>query len=159
MATKSVRRSISMTPEMRDLLAQIAAKYGREVSENDIIRDAIRHYLDQQADVVGSRRHFQRSLQARLDRLESTLTFQMLMLTFLMATVLGMRATKPSMRRWRLHGATAMRCSSRSSCARQQGIHEQTDHHPGLGVQGHKRRTRHGATGLESHPQVLAIQG
>jgi len=89
MATKTVRRSISMTPEMRDLLAQIAAKHGREVSENDIIRDAIRHYLDQQADVVGSRRHFQRSLQARLDRLENTLTFQMLMLTFLLATVLG----------------------------------------------------------------------
>lgn len=89
MATKSVRRSISMTPEMRDLLAQIAAKRGREVSENDIIRDAIRQYLDQQADVVGSRRHFQRSLQARLDRLENTLTFQMLMLTYLLATVLG----------------------------------------------------------------------
>ena len=89
MATKTVRRSISMTPEMRDLLAQIAAKHGRDVTENDLIRDAIRHYLDQQSDVVGSRRHFQRSLQARLDRLESTLTFQMLMLTFLMATVLG----------------------------------------------------------------------
>jgi len=87
--TKSVRRSISMTPEMRDLLAQIAAKHGRDVKENDLIRDAIRHYLDNQADVVGSRRHFQRSLQARLDRLESTLTFQMLMLTFLLATVLG----------------------------------------------------------------------
>jgi predicted DNA-binding protein len=89
MATKTVRRSISMTPEMRDLLAQITAKHGRDVTENDIIRDAIRHYLDQQADVVGSRRHFQRSLQARLDRLESTLTFQMLMLTYLIATVLG----------------------------------------------------------------------
>lgn len=89
MATRTVRRSISMTPEMRDLLAQMAAKHGREVTENDLIRDAIRHYLDQQADVVGSRRHFQRSLQARLDRLESTLTFQMLTLTFLLATVLG----------------------------------------------------------------------
>jgi uncharacterized coiled-coil protein SlyX len=89
MATKTFRRSISMTPEMRELLAQITAKRGRDVTENDIIRDAIRHYLDQQADVVGSRRHFQRSLQARLDRLESTLTFQMLILTFLMATVLG----------------------------------------------------------------------
>ena len=89
MATKTVRRSISMTPEMRELLAQITAKHGRDVTENDIIRDAIRHYLDQQADVVGSRRHFQRSLQARLDRLESTLTFQMLILTYLMATVLG----------------------------------------------------------------------
>ena len=89
MATKTFRRSISMTPEMRQLLAQITAKHGRDVTENDIIRDAIRHYLDQQADVVGSRRHFQRSLQVRLDRLESTLTFQMLILTYLMTTVLG----------------------------------------------------------------------
>ena len=89
MATKTFRRSISMTPEMRKLLAQITAKHGRDVTENDIIRDAIRHYLDHQADVVGSRRHFQRSLQVRLDRLESTLTFQMLILTYLMTTVLG----------------------------------------------------------------------
>lgn len=89
MGIKTARRSISMTPEMRDLLAQIAAKQGREVSENDLIREAIRQYLDEQANVVGSRRHFQRSLQARLDRLESTLTFQMLMLTFLLSTVLG----------------------------------------------------------------------
>jgi len=89
MATKTVRRSISMTPEMRDLLAQIVAKRGREVKENDLIREAIRQYLDEQADVVGSRRHFQKSLQARLDRLENTLTFQMNVLTYLLATVLG----------------------------------------------------------------------
>ncbi|MDX2138477.1 MAG: hypothetical protein SF123_10315, partial [Chloroflexota bacterium] len=89
MANKSVRRTISMTPEMRDLLAQIAAKHGREVRETDLIRDAIRHYLDNQADVVGSRRHFQRALQTRFDRLEHTLTFQMLMLTFLLSMVLG----------------------------------------------------------------------
>jgi Arc/MetJ-type ribon-helix-helix transcriptional regulator len=89
MATKSVRRSISMTPEMRDLLAQIVAKRGREFNENDFIRDAIRQYLDEQADVVGSRRHFQKSLQARLDRMESTLIFQMHVLTYLLAAVLG----------------------------------------------------------------------
>ncbi len=89
MATKTVRRSISMTPEMRDLLAQIVAKRGREITENDLIRDAIRQYLDEQSDVVGSRRHFQKSLQARLDRLETTLTFQIHILTYLLATVLG----------------------------------------------------------------------
>jgi Arc/MetJ-type ribon-helix-helix transcriptional regulator len=89
MATKTVRRSISMTPEMRDLLAQIVAKRGREVKENDVIRDAIRQYLDEQADMVGSRRHFQKSLQARLDQMESTLVFQMQVLTYLLAAVLG----------------------------------------------------------------------
>jgi len=89
MATKTVRRSINITPEMRDLLAQIVAKRGREFTENDLIRDAIRQYLDEQADIVGSRRHFQKSLQTRIDRLESTLTFQMNVLTFLLTTVLG----------------------------------------------------------------------
>jgi metal-responsive CopG/Arc/MetJ family transcriptional regulator len=89
MATKTVRRSISMTPEMRDLLAQIVAKRGRDVKENDLIREAIRQYLDEQSDVVGSRRHFQKTLQARLDRLETTLTFQMQVLIYLLAAVLG----------------------------------------------------------------------
>jgi uncharacterized coiled-coil protein SlyX len=89
MTTKTVRRSISMTPEMRDLLAQIAAKHGREVKEVDLIRDAIRQYLDEQSDVVGSRRHFQKSLQMRLDKLETTLTFQMHVLIYLLSTVLG----------------------------------------------------------------------
>jgi uncharacterized protein YigE (DUF2233 family) len=36
--------------------------------EAHLIRDAIRQYLDAQADGVGSRRHFQRSFQARIDR-------------------------------------------------------------------------------------------
>ena len=77
MSNKTVRRSINITPEMRDLLAQIAAKQARDVTESDLIRDAIRQYLDQQADLVGSRRHFQRSLQERLDALEGTLTLHL----------------------------------------------------------------------------------
>ncbi|MBK8139458.1 MAG: hypothetical protein IPK52_27205 [Chloroflexi bacterium] len=77
MSNKTVRRSISITPEMRDMLAQIAAKQARDVTESDLIRDAIRQYLDQQADLVGSRRHFQRSLQERLDALEGTLTLHL----------------------------------------------------------------------------------
>ena len=89
MAAKTVRRSISMTPEMRDLLAQIAARRGRDVKEVDLIREAIRHYLDEQADVVGSRRHFQKSLQARLDELEHTLTFQTNILIYLLSAVIG----------------------------------------------------------------------
>jgi predicted DNA-binding protein len=77
MSNKSVRRSINLTPEMRDQLAQIAAKLERDVTEADLIRDAIRQYLDQQADLVGSRRHFQKTLQVQLERLESTLTLHL----------------------------------------------------------------------------------
>ncbi len=88
MSNKTVRRSIAMTQEMRDLLAQLAAKQGRDVSESDLIRDAIRLYLDQQADLVGSRRHFQKSLQTRLDHLESTLTFHLHILLALLSMLL-----------------------------------------------------------------------
>jgi metal-responsive CopG/Arc/MetJ family transcriptional regulator len=74
MSNKSVRRSINLTPEMCDQLAQIVAKSERNITEADLIRDAIRQYLDQQADLIGSRRHFQKSLQAQFERFESTLT-------------------------------------------------------------------------------------
>ena len=89
MATKTVKRSISMTPEMHDLLAQIVAKRERDVTEASLIREAIRQFLDEQSDLVGSRRHFQKSLQLRLDRLESTLTFQMNVLVYLLAAILA----------------------------------------------------------------------
>ena len=89
MAAKTVRRSISMTPEMRDLLAQIAARHGRDITESHLIREAIRHYLDEQADVVGSRRHFQKSLQLRLDRLERSLLFQMNIVIYLLSAILA----------------------------------------------------------------------
>jgi len=89
MATKTVKRSISMTPEMHDLLAQIVAKRDRDVTEASLIREAIRQFLDEQSDLVGSRRHFQKSLQLRIDRLESTLTFQMNVLVYLLAAILA----------------------------------------------------------------------
>jgi predicted DNA-binding protein/uncharacterized coiled-coil protein SlyX len=89
MAAKTVKRSISMTPEMHDLLAQIVAKRDRDVTEASLIREAIRQFLDEQSDLVGSRRHFQKSLQLRIDRLESTLTFQMNILVYLLAGILA----------------------------------------------------------------------
>lgn len=89
MAAKTVKRSISMTPEMHDLLAQIVAKRERDVTEASLIREAIRQFLDEQSDLVGSRRHFQKSLQLRIDRLETTLTFQMTVLVYLLAAILA----------------------------------------------------------------------
>lgn len=89
MATKTVKRSISMTPEMHDLLAQMVAKRDRDVTEASLIREAIRQFLDEQSDLVGSRRHFQKSLQLRIDRLENTLTFQMNVLVYLLAAILA----------------------------------------------------------------------
>lgn len=46
MTTKTVKRSITMTSEMHDLLVQIASRRGRKVTEVDLIREAINEYLE-----------------------------------------------------------------------------------------------------------------
>lgn len=89
MAQKNIKRSIAMSGEMHGLLTQIAAKRGRDITESHLIREAIRLFLDEQVDAVGSRRHFQKSLQLRLDRLERSLTFQMNILVYLLAALLA----------------------------------------------------------------------
>lgn len=83
MAEKTARRSVAMTPEMRDLLRQITAKQAAGVTEADVIREALRRFLDEQDDLVGSRRHFQKSLQSRIDRLEHALRFQLDVILYL----------------------------------------------------------------------------
>jgi Arc/MetJ-type ribon-helix-helix transcriptional regulator len=85
MTSQIVRRSIAMTEEMQDRLQQLVSKHSREYTESDLIREAIRRYLDDQEDIIGSRRHFQKSFQDRLDRLEFALTFHLNVLLHLTA--------------------------------------------------------------------------
>jgi predicted DNA-binding protein len=85
MAKKSIQRSITMTQEMRDRLALLVSKQPRDTTESDLIREAIRLYLDNQEDIIGSRKHFQKSLQDRLDRLESAFAFHLNVLIYLLA--------------------------------------------------------------------------
>src|SRR5579885_666529 len=85
MANKIVQRSIAMTEEMQDRLQQLVSKHGREFSESDLIREAIRRYLDDQEDIIGSRRHFAKTFQDRVDRLEFALTFHLNVLLHLAA--------------------------------------------------------------------------
>lgn len=85
MSNKSVRRSISMTPEMAGRLKQIASTKPRNVTEADLIREALRLYLDQQEDLIGSRRHFQKGFRSRIDKLEEALAFQMTVLLLLLS--------------------------------------------------------------------------
>ena len=87
MSKKSVQRSITMTQEMRDRLALLVSKQPRDTTESDLIREAIRLYLDNQEDIIGSRKHFQKSLQDRLDRLESVLAFHLNVLIYLLAAL------------------------------------------------------------------------
>ena len=85
MSRKSIRRSLAMTPQMAQRLNQIASTKPRNVTEADLIREAIRRYLDEQEDLTGSRRHFQRSFRQRIDQLEDALSFHMLVVTYLLA--------------------------------------------------------------------------
>ena len=70
----TVQRTVYMTPEMLNYLTQIAAKRGRDCNENVLIREAVRNFIDSQADVLSSRRHFQKSFQERIDQLEERLS-------------------------------------------------------------------------------------
>jgi predicted DNA-binding protein len=86
MSRKSVRRTLAMTPQMAQRLNQIASTKPRNVTEADLIREAIRRYLDEQDDLAGSRKHFQRSFRQRIDQIEEAVTFQLNVLIFLLDT-------------------------------------------------------------------------
>jgi hypothetical protein len=83
--SKSIRRSLAMTPEMAQRLRQIATTRPRDTTEADLIREAIRLYLDDQEDLIGSRRHFHKSLRERVDALEVTISFHLNVLVYLLA--------------------------------------------------------------------------
>jgi Arc/MetJ-type ribon-helix-helix transcriptional regulator len=84
-ATYTTRRSIAMTPQLRARLQQLLAKQGKDVTEADLIRQAIREFLDRQEDIIGSRAHFNKSFQSRMDTVEETLTFHLDVLLALVA--------------------------------------------------------------------------
>jgi Arc/MetJ-type ribon-helix-helix transcriptional regulator len=84
-ATKTARRSVAMTPQMRARLQQLLDQQGKEVTEADLIRQASREFLDRQEDITGSRAHFRRTFQQRIDDLEAALTFRLDVLLALVA--------------------------------------------------------------------------
>jgi predicted DNA-binding protein len=84
-ATYTTRRSVAMTPQLRARLQQLLDKQSKDVTEADLIRQAIREYLDRQEDIAGSRAHFRKTFQTRIDALEETLTFRLDVLLALVA--------------------------------------------------------------------------
>lgn len=87
MTKKTVRRSITMTQEMRDRLALLVSKQPRDTTEADIIREAMRAYLDNQENIIGSRKHFQKSFQERMDKLEAAISFHLNVLIYLLVAL------------------------------------------------------------------------
>ncbi len=84
-ATKTARRTITMTPQLQARLRQVAETGPRDITEADLIRQAIREFLDRQEDIVGSRAHFRKTFQERIDTLDDALTFRLDVLLALLA--------------------------------------------------------------------------
>lgn len=82
---KTARRSVAMTPQMRQRLQQLLEKQPRDVSEADLIRQAIREYLDRQEDIVNSRAHFHKVFRDRIDKLQEDLEFHLHVIIALIA--------------------------------------------------------------------------
>jgi Arc/MetJ-type ribon-helix-helix transcriptional regulator len=84
-ATYTTRRSVAMTPQLRARLQQLLAKQGKDVTEANLIRQAIHEFLDRQEDITGSRAHFRKTFQERIDTLETALSFRLDILLALVA--------------------------------------------------------------------------
>ncbi|MEO8391412.1 MAG: hypothetical protein ABI700_00330 [Chloroflexota bacterium] len=72
---------------MHDQLTQLVRQRGRKTTEADLVREALSQFLDQQADIVSSRLHFQQSFRERLDRLEAALSFHLNIVIYLLTAL------------------------------------------------------------------------
>jgi predicted DNA-binding protein len=62
------RLTVHITGAMENRLEQIA--HQRDEPKAEVVRAALRAYLDQQEDLIGSRKHFTKMFQRRVDYLE-----------------------------------------------------------------------------------------
>lgn len=73
----TVKRTIYLSPPMWEYVTQLAAKQGRDYTESDVIREALRAFIDGQAEIIGSRRHFQKSMQEYVGQVEERIMQQL----------------------------------------------------------------------------------
>jgi hypothetical protein len=66
------RLTVHITGAMDDRLEQIAKQ--RDEPKAEVVRAALRVYLDEQEDLIGSRKHFTKAFQRRMDYIEFMLT-------------------------------------------------------------------------------------
>src|SRR5215467_10356125 len=85
MASKNIRRSVSMSQEMHDQLMQLVRQRGGTTNEADLIREALHQFIDTQSDIVSSRLHFQQTFRERLEQLEKAFSFHLNVVIYLLA--------------------------------------------------------------------------
>ncbi len=57
------RLNVYVTAAMQHKLEQLRDQRGPQITVPDLVREAIRQYLDNEEEIIGSRRHFQRGLR------------------------------------------------------------------------------------------------
>ncbi len=62
------RLNVYVTAEMQRKLEQVRDQRGPQTSVPDVVREAIRLYIDDQEEIIGSRRHFQKTLREEIDQ-------------------------------------------------------------------------------------------
>jgi len=66
------RLSVQVTDAMDYRLEQVAR--GRDEAKAEVVRAALRAFLDEQEDVIGSRKHFTKAFGRRIDQIERLLS-------------------------------------------------------------------------------------
>jgi len=66
------RLSVQVTDAMDNRLEQVAR--GRDEAKSEVVRAALRAFLDEQEDVIGSRKHFTKTFGRRIDQIERLLS-------------------------------------------------------------------------------------
>jgi uncharacterized protein (DUF1778 family) len=80
----NIHLSIRVSQELWQLIQQ-AMRTTQHRSLNEFIRTCIRAYIDETADIVGSRRHFSNRMNERMDRLEALILWNSLQAQMLTA--------------------------------------------------------------------------
>jgi hypothetical protein len=79
------RITVQMSGDTRRKLDQVLKSRPRGVTLSDVVWEAIENYLSGQEDQIGSRQHFSRSLQRRIDQLEARLVNYLNLMVFMEA--------------------------------------------------------------------------
>jgi hypothetical protein len=93
---KTEKLGVWVTPELRDRIEQVVKKQPRDTTVADFIREALRAHLDGQADLIGSRAHFYRAFQQRIDALEVRLNQLEAAQTFYLNVILSLLSISAS---------------------------------------------------------------
>ncbi len=65
------RLNVYVTAEMQRKLEQVRDQRGPQTTTPDVVREALRLFLDDQEQVIGSRRHFQKTLREEIGTVRS----------------------------------------------------------------------------------------